>query len=338
MAAVKAWMQPFRGDTMNVTRRILLVGGLTAGYAPLTLAQGSWPDRPVRVVSPYGPGGPSDISARLLADQLSRRLDAQFVVENKPGAGTRLANEYVARAAADGYTILYAAAPYATAEALYGRQGFDPVKDMQPVTLTAMAPLFLIVNAQSGFRNVQDLIGFGKTKPGGLDFASPGAGSQPNLAAELLLRDAGIKGVNIHFRGDAPAYIELLAGRVDATLTAITTALPHIQTGKLRVLGVASTERSPLYPEAPTLREQGMPNVIASGWYGLMVPGATPRAVVDRLQHETNATLADPEVRRTLLAQGLEPRGGSAAEFGAFIADETRKWTELIRRAGIKGD
>jgi tripartite-type tricarboxylate transporter receptor subunit TctC len=323
---------------MDVTRRTLLTACLAAGYAPFARGQGAWPAHPVKVVSPYGPGGPSDISARLLADQLGRRLNGQFIVENKPGAGTRLANEYVAKATADGYTVLYAAAPYATAEALYGKQGFDPGKDMQPVALTAMAPLFLIVNAQAGFKNVQDLIAFGKSKPGGLDFASPGAGSQPNLAAELLLKDAGVKGVNIHFRGDAPAYIELLAGRVDATLTAITTALPHIQGGRLRVLGVASAERSPLYPEAPTLREQGLPNVIASGWYGLMVPAATPRAVVDRLQTEVNAVLADADVRQKLLAQGLEPRGGTAAEFGAFIADETRKWTEVIRKAGIKGD
>jgi tripartite-type tricarboxylate transporter receptor subunit TctC len=325
---------------MNNTRRNLLGTALclSAGYGAYAQAQDNWPSHPVRVVSPYGPGGPSDLSARLLAEHLGRRLNQQFIVENKPGAGTRLANEFVARAAPDGYTLLYAAAPYATAEALYGKQGFDPLKDMQPVTLAAMAPLFLIVSAQRGFKNVQDLIAFGKTKPGGLDFASPGAGSQPNLAAELFLRDAGIKGVNIHFRGDAPAYIELLAGRVDATLTAITTALPHIQSGKLHVLGVASAERSSLYPEALTLREQGLPNVIASGWYGLMVPGATPRLVVDRLEAEMNRALADPDIKQKLLAQGLEPRGGSAADFRTFIDDETRRWSDLIRKAGIKGD
>ena len=324
---------------MDFTRRQLL------GTAAATLAPGAlpawadtWPSRPIRMISPYGAGGANDISARILAEYLGKALGQQVVVENKPGAGTRLANEQVARAAPDGYTVLYAAAPYATAEALYGKLSFDPRKDLRPVILVAMAPLFLIVNADSGIKSAQDLVRYGRSRPAGLNFGSPGAGSQPNLAAELLLKDAKVRGVNIHFRGDAPAYAELLAGRIDATLTAITTALPHIQAGKLRVLGVASTARSALYPDAPTLREQGLPNVVASGWYGFMVPGKTPVQVVARLQVETNQALATPEIRQKFLAQGLEPRGGTAADFEAFIAGETRKWSQVIRDAGIKGD
>src|SRR6185437_4109523 len=166
-------------------------------------------------------------------------------------------------------------------------------------------PLFLIVNTEAPFKNLQQLIAYGKSRADGLTFASPGAGSQPHLAAELLFRDAGVKGLNIPFRGDATAYTELLAGRVDATLTAITTALPYIQTGKLRVLGVASAERSAIYPQAPTLREQGLPNVIASGWYGFMAPAATPKAIVDRLHDSIGRALADPGIRQKLLAQGL---------------------------------
>jgi tripartite-type tricarboxylate transporter receptor subunit TctC len=240
--------------------------------------------------------------------------------------------------AAAGYTILYAAAPYATAEALYGKLAFDPRKDMTPVTLAVRAPLFLIVNAESGIRDVQEFLAYGRKRPGGLNFGSPGAGSQPNLAAELLLRDARVPGVNVHFRGDALAYNDLLGGRVDATLTAITTALPHIQSGKLRVLGVASAARSPLYPEARTLREQGLPNVVASGWYGFMVPAATPRMVVARLQAEVNQVLAQPEVKQKLLEVGLEALGGTPAEFRKFIDDETARWTEVIRKSGIKGE
>ena len=186
------------------------------------------------------------------------RLGQQFIVENKPGAGTRIANELVARAAPDGYTFLYAAAPYATAEALFGKLNYDR-KDVQPVAMAVIAPMFLIVNAEAPFRNLQEMIAYGKSKPDGLTFASPGAGSQPHLAAELLFRDAGVKGLNVQYRGDSMAYTELLAGRVDATLTAISTALPYVETGKLRVLGVASAERSAIYPQAPTLREQGLP-------------------------------------------------------------------------------
>ncbi len=260
------------------------------------------------------------------------------MVENKPGAGTRLANEFVARGPSDGYTLLYAAAPYATAEALYGKQNFDTRKDLQPVALVAMAPLFLIVNTQSGVKTAQELVAYGKSKPSGLNIGSPGAGSQPNLAAELFLRDSGSRGVVVHFRGDAPAYSELLAGRIDATLTAITTALPHIQAGKLRVLGVAATQRSALYPDAPTLREQGFPSVVASGWYGFMMQGRTPQPIIDRLQVTVIRALADPEVKQKFLAQGLEPNSKTAAEFRRFIDDEGRKWGDLIAKAGIKGE
>jgi tripartite-type tricarboxylate transporter receptor subunit TctC len=326
---------------MKVTRRTLLgtvAACLSAGFGFPAHARDDWPSRYVRMISPYGAGGANDISLRILAEYLGNRLGQQFIVENRPGAGTRLANEYVAHAAADGYTFLYAAAPYATAEALFGKLTYDPRKDLQPVAMAVMAPIFLIINAEAPFKTLQELIVYGKSKPDGLTFASPGVGSQPHLAAELLFRDAGVKGLNIPFRGDAMAYTELLAGRVDATLTAISTALPYIETGKLRVLGVASADRSPLYPQAPTLREQGFANVVASGWYGFMAPAATPGLIVDRLQQEIVRALADPAVKQKLLVQGLEARAGTAAEFGTFIDEETRKWSELIREAGLKGE
>jgi tripartite-type tricarboxylate transporter receptor subunit TctC len=330
----------FGGDIMNVTRRTLLgtaAALLSAGSAIEAFAQTDWPTRLVRLVSPYGAGGANDISLRILAEHLARSLGQQFIVENKPGAGTRVANELVARSAPDGYTFLFAAAPFATAEALFGKLNYDR-KDLQPVAMAVAAPIFLIVNAQAPFSNLQELIAYGKSKPDGLTFGSPGAGSQPHLAAELLFRDAGVKGLNVPFRGDNMAYTELLAGRIDATLTAISTALPHIQSGALRVLGVASAERSAIYPEAATLREQGFPNVVAAGWYGFMAPTATPQAIVDRLQAEIVRALDSPEVKQKLLVQGLEARSGSAAEFGKFIDDETRKWSALIREAGLKGE
>jgi tripartite-type tricarboxylate transporter receptor subunit TctC len=201
-----------------------------------------------------------------------------------------------------------------------------------------LSQIFLVINAQSPFKTLPEMIAYGKTQPNGLTFGSPGTGSQPHLAAELLFRDAGVKGLNVPFRGDAMAYTELLAGRVDATLTALSTALPSIQSGQFRVLGVASAERSAIYPQAPTLREQGLANVVASGWYGFMAPAATPRAIVERMQDEIIRALADPEIKQKLLVQGLEARGGSAAEFGQFIDAETEKWSKLIREAGLKGE
>lgn len=325
---------------MNFTRRSLLATAaisFAAGSGLKASAQDAWPSRIVRLVSPYGAGGASDISLRILAEQLGRRLNQQFIVENKPGGGTRVANEFVARAAPDGYTVLYAAAPYATAEALFGKLGYDR-KDLQPVAMAVMAPLFLVVNAQAPYKTLAEFIAYGKSKADGLTFGSPGAGSQPHLAAELLFRDAGVKGLIVPFRGDNMAYTELLASRLDATLTAISTALPHIQSGQLRVLGVASAARSPIYPDAPTLREQGLPNVVASGWYGFMAPAAVPRPIVERLQEEIVRVLDDPDVKQKLQVQGLEARPGTATEFGRFIDDETGKWGKLIRDAGLKGD
>lgn len=325
---------------MKVTRRTLLgtiAAGLSAGSSFEAFAQGDWPSQVVRLISPYGAGGANDISLRILAEQLGRNLNQQFIVENKPGAGTRVATEHAARATADGYTLLYAAAPFATAEALFGKLNYDR-KDLQPVAMAVVAPIFLVVNANSSVKKLQDLIAYGKSRPEGLTFASPGAGSQPHLAAELLFMDAGVKGLNVAYRGDAMAYTELLAGRVDATLTAISTGLPHIQSGKLRVLGVASAARSPIYPQAPTLREQGLSRVVAGGWYGFMAPAATPRAIVERMDAELNRALADPAVKQRLLLQGLEARGGTAADFARFIDDETRKWSEVIREAGLKGE
>lgn len=325
---------------MNITRRTLLgtiAASLSAIPAFKASAQSDWPSRVVRLVSPYGAGGASDISLRIMAEQFGRTFNQQFIVENKPGAGTRVANELVSRAAPDGYTFLYAAAPYATAEALFDKVNYNR-KDLQPVAMAMLAPLFLVVNAQAPFKTVQEMIAYGKSKPEGLTFGSPGAGSQPHLAAELLFRDAGVKGLIVPFRGDNMAYTELLASRLDATLTALATALPHIHSGALRVLGVASAERSAIYPEAMTLREQGLSSVVASGWYGFMAPAATPQPIVDRLQAEVIRVLGDPEVKQKLVVQGLEARPGTAAEFGKFIDDETRKWGEVIRAAGLKGE
>lgn len=313
-----------------------LAAGLASGTGLLAHAQGDWPTRPVKLISPYAAGGASDLSARVLGEYLGKVLGQQFVVENKPGAGTRVGTEFVARAPADGYTVLYVAAPYATAEALYG-QGLSYQRDqLRPIAMAMHAPLFLIVNAQTPIKTVRDLVAFSKTRPGGINIGTPGAGSQPHLAGELLLREAGMEGISVHMRGDAIAYSELLGGRVDATLTAISSALPHIAAGKLRVLGVASEKRSALYPSAPTIREQGFPSVVASGWYGFMVPASTPGAVVAKLQAAVLRALDDSAVKQKLLDMGLEASGAPAAEFATYIDEQTGKWTGVIRNANIK--
>lgn len=325
---------------MTTTRRRLLAtaaAGLALPWCPPGHAQ-AWPARPIRMVSPYGAGGSNDILTRVLGEFLGRRLGQSVVVENRAGAGTRIANEFVAKAPPDGYTLLHAAAPIAIGEALYKDLPYDVHKSFALIGSTAIAPLFLVVNADAPYRTLAEFIKHAKANPNGATFGSPGAGSAPHLTAELLLRASGAKGIVVQYRGDAPAYTELLAGRIDATLTAISTAVPHIQAGKLRVLGVATEERTPLYPDAPTLREQGMPTVVGYGWYGMLAPAGTPASIVARLNTEINAAVADAEVRRKAEAAGLQLRGSTSAEFSAFIESETRKWAQIIKTANITAE
>jgi tripartite-type tricarboxylate transporter receptor subunit TctC len=206
---------------------------------------------------------------------------------------------------------------------------------LRPIAMAMIVPLFLIVKADAPYKTLQEFIAYAKAKPDGVTFATPTPGSQPHLAAELLIRTAGIKGVSVQFGGDAPSYIELLAGRVDATTTALPAALPHIQSGALRVLGCFSEARSSLYPEAATLREQGE-DVVAVGWYGFMAPAATPDPIIDRMQSEVGQALADPTVKQKLAVQGLDVHYLPSAEFGKFIDNETGKWGKIIQEAGIK--
>jgi len=325
---------------MTTTRRQLLAAaaaGLAMPWCLPSQAQ-AWPARPIRMISPYGAGGSNDILTRVLGDFLGRRLGQAILVDNKAGAGTRIANDFVAKAPADGYTLLHAAAPIAIGEALYKDLPYDVHKSFASIASTAIAPLFLVVNADAPYKTLAEFIKHAKTHAKGVSFGSPGAGSAPHLTAELLLRAAEAKGVVVQYRGDAPAYTDLLAGRLDATLTAISTAVPHIQAGKLRVLGVANEERTPLYPDAPTLREQGLPSVVGYGWYGMLAPAGTPAAIVARLNAEINAAVADPEVRRKAEAAGLQLRGSTSAEFSAFIASETRKWAQIIKSANITAE
>jgi tripartite-type tricarboxylate transporter receptor subunit TctC len=324
---------------MTLTRRHLLgaaAAALGAHGAP-TFAQ-SWPTGPVRLISPYGAGGSNDILTRLLGEFFAQKAGQSFVVENKAGAGTRIANEFVARAQPDGSTILHAAAPIAIGEALYPKLPYDVRKSFEAIVTTAIAPLFLVVNAQAPFKTVAELVQHGKASPNGLTFGSPGAASAPHLTAELLFRAAEVKGLNVHFRGDANAYNELLAGRIDATLTALATAVPHVQAGKLRVLAVATEERTSVHRQTPTFRELGLTQVVGYGWYGLLAPAGTPSATVQRINAVANAALGDAEVRRKAEAVGLQLRGGSSAEFAAFIDSEARKWSQVIRAANITGE
>lgn len=323
----------------EISRRHLLGAAAAAALAPLGLPASAqaWPSRPVKLVCPYAAGGSSDILTRVLGDFLSKQLGQSFVVENRAGAGTRIANDYVAKAPPDGYTILHAAAPIAIGESLYPHLPYDLHKSFEPIVSTAIAPLFLVVNAEAPYKTVAEFAQWGKANAKGFTFGSPGSGSAPHLTAEMFIRATGAKGLVVQFKGDAPAYTELLAGRIDATLTAISTAVPHIQAGKLRVLAVANEARTPLQPDVPTFVESGLKDVVGYGWYGLMAPTGTPPAIVQRLNAGANAAIADAEVRKKAAAAGLQLRGGTQEVFRSFLEAEAKKWGQVIKAAGITG-
>lgn len=298
----------------------------------------AWPAKPIRIVAPYAPGGTNDIAARILAERLSLRLGQQAVVENKAGANTRIATEFVAKSAPDGYTLFFCAAPHSTNPALYEKLPYDTVKDFAPVAQAVTVPLFFLVPSSSPVKGAKDLIELAKKDPAYANVGSPGNGSAPHLAIELLNSLSGSALTHIPYKGDAPAIQDLLGGRLGASADPVAPALPHIRAGKLRAIAVASPQRYSLLPDVATLAEQGFPGAEAFAWFGLLAPAGTPADVVAKLNAEANLALRQPEIAEKLLSLGMTPVGGTPEQFGAFIRADIDKWTRLIRARNIKPD
>jgi tripartite-type tricarboxylate transporter receptor subunit TctC len=303
-----------------------------------TAAAQNWPAKPIRIIAPYAAGGTNDIAARILAERLSPRLGQQVVVENKAGANTRIATEFVAKSAPDGYTLFFCAAPHSTNPGLYEKLPYDTVKDFAPIAQAVTVPLFFLVPSASPIKNAKDLIEFAKKDPAYANVGSPGNGSAPHLAIELLNSLSGSPLTHIPYKGDAPAIQDLLGGRLGASADPIAPALPHVKAGKLRAISVASPQRYSLLPDVPTLAEQGFPGAEAFAWFGLLAPAGTPSEVVAKLNAEVNLALKQPEVSEKLIGLGMTPVGGTPEQFGAFIRADIDKWTKLIRARNIKPD
>lgn len=316
----------------------LVLGAAIVACAPAALAQ-SYPTQPVTLVVGFAPGGSADILARLLGTKLSERLGQQVVVENKPGAGATIATSQVAAAPADGHTLLFVTSGHAGSGALYSNLSYDPVKGFAPVAKVGASPVVVVVPAASKLRSLQDLIDTARRQPGQLNYAAGGGGATVTaLAAEYLKSDARIDMLNIPYKGSGPALTALLAGEVDVGFDIPSSALPHIQSGKLRALAVSSKTRSSVLPEVPTIAEQGLPGFEVLGWFGLLAPAGTPPEVVQRLNREVDAVLREPDVKERLAQLGVEPGGGSAAEFAALLAADTKRAGDAIRRLGIKAN
>jgi tripartite-type tricarboxylate transporter receptor subunit TctC len=307
--------------------------GLTA-LPGLCGAQG-YPERLIRVVVGYSPGGATDLAARFVAEKMSAALKQQVVVDNRPGAGSMLATEIVAKSAPDGYTLLQANATVAM-PTLFPDLSFDILKDLKPVSVLGYSNLVLTVHPSMPVRSVQELIALAKKRPGEMNYASAGQGSFIHLAMEYLISLTGMKLVHVPYKGGAPSAIATLTGETQITFGGIGSSLPYVKQGKLRALAVSGTTRHFSLPDVPSVDEAGVKSFSAPSWYGLFAPSKTPDAIIVRLGTEARAALTDPGVRQRFERAGIDPAEGGLEEIKKLYATEVAKWTKVIREAGIK--
>jgi tripartite-type tricarboxylate transporter receptor subunit TctC len=302
-------------------------------------AETPYPQRPIRLIIPQSPGGASDTVGRLVAQRLGERLGHQIVSDNRPGATGNIGAEMVAHATPDGYTMLLTAPNLVTSPSLHARVGFDPLRDFAPITQLTTSPNVFIVHPSFAARSMKELIEIAKAKPKQIDFSSSGLASTQHLAGELLNIRAGVQLVHIPYKGGGPALLDLMAGRVPVMVSTLPSAVPQIKAGKVRALAVTSAKRSSATPDVPTVAEAtGFSAYEASTWQGLVFPTSTGRSIVQRVADECRQVLEMPDVRDGLRDLGYEPVGSTPAEFGAYIKSELAKWTQVIRKGGIKAE
>ena len=328
-----------------LTRRHLIALAAAQALAPrLSIREGraqtakaGFPSKPVRIIVPVAAGGPTDIVARMLAEKLSRMWGQEVFIENKGGAGTNIGNEYAARSDPDGYTILFATTSLAVNTSLYRSLSYDPIADFAPVSLVTQLAYFVFVPNSSPARSIKELIDYARSRPGRLTIASPGTGSAPYLAEMLFLQMAGIKMTHIPYRGAAPAFADLIPGRVDCYFGS-GALLSYARSGQVRVLASSASARDAAAPDVPTIAEGGVPGYDVTAWQALFVPAKTPPAIVRKISVDTNAALADPATRDKLAATGYAAEGSSPEELEKLFRSEIAKWGAVIKSLGLRID
>ena len=302
-----------------------------------SIAAQGYPIKPIRFVVPYAPGGNTDILARLLSQKLSEAWGQQVIIDNRPGAAGTVGAELVARAPADGYTLIMGSfGNIIVANSLYKNLKYDPFRDFASIALVSLPPGILVENPAVPAQNVRELIAYAKSNPGRLNYGSPGSGAWNPLFFELFNASAGISIVHVPYKGIAPAVVDLLGGQVQLAISAFPTALPHIRSGKLRALAVTSAKRSGLMTDVPTVAESGLAGYEAAGWFGVLAPAGTPPAVVAKLNAEINRILELPEVKASLASDGAEPAGGTPAQMTESARAASAKWSKLIRELNLR--
>ena len=303
-------------------------------FPGLSAAQ-NYPSKTVRLIVPFAAGGSTDVIARVLAPRLAEAWGQQVIVDNRPGGNTTIGTEIVAKAAPDGHTLLITPAPFTVVPSVLKKLPYDPAKDFEPITLINTTPMGLVVHPGVPAKNVRELIALAKARPGKMNFASSGNGGVPHLSGELLNAMAGIKMMHVPYKGNAPALVDLVGGHVDMAFNGLTSVMPFIKSGRLRVLGVTSIGRTAALPEVPTLDEQGLKGFQAVAWNGITAPARTPKDVIAKIGDTAVRIVKSPELAEQLKRDGSDPVGSSTPEFVAHLRDEVAKWKKVLERAGI---
>ncbi len=322
------------------TRRrfsLAVTAAASAVCSPL-LAQNAWPNKPIRIIVPYTPGGFTDQMARIVQGGLQNRLQQSVVIDNKPGANSIIGVDMLAKAPADGSTFAVVIAAYAANTTLYPKLPYDPRKDLTGVSLLGISPLLAAINNDAPFKNAKELIAYAKANPGKVSFGSSGNGSAAHLTSELLKSLTQTYMVHIPYRGAVPALTDLMGGQIQLFFDAATGLITQGKAGKVRLIGVSSDRRLPAVPDVPTFIEQGFAGFTGSTWAGMLAPSATPKDIVKRMSDEVGRIIKSDETRARLDAMGTFAAGGSPEEFDGFIASETSKWAKVIKDAGVKAD
>jgi tripartite-type tricarboxylate transporter receptor subunit TctC len=321
---------------MRVIRILSIAATIIAAGVSAARAQSDYPNKPVHLIVGFIAGSSADITARVLGNRMSQLLGQQIVVENKPGAGSSLAAEYVARSPKDGYTLFVGSSANITNAAINPKLSFDIVKDFAPIALVNSAAVILVANPSVGVSSLKELIELAKQKPGEINYASTGVGTAPHLSGELLNMRAGLKLVHVPYQGSPQAATDLLAGRVQIMFSPASGVVAQVESGKLKVLASATAQRTGILPNVPTMAEAGMPDFVTSIWFGLMAPAGTPREIVDKLARVTIEAAKSPEVITSWRPQGIDPMIAGPDEFGKFAGKEMTRWSEVANAAGLK--
>ncbi len=311
---------------------------MTSAFATPALAQGSaqaYPTKPVRIIVPYAAGGNTDFTARALAEKLTEAYKRQFIVENRPGAATNIGSDAVAKAPADGHTLLMGGAANAINMSLFEKLPYDTLRDFEPIALCVQGANVLAIHPSLPAKNLKELIALAKAQPGKLNFASSGLGSSNQMAGELFKLMAGINIVHVPYKGNSPALSDLLGGHVEMIFSGVPALLPHIQSGRIRAIAIGSLKRFPALPAVPTFDESGLKGYEATTWFGMLAPAKTPKDILSRLNVEVDKAIKSADIQTRFANEGLEPMGGSPQAFAKFIRSEIDKYAKVIKAAGI---